>query len=89
MREIPDPFTKKAHPCMRGSCLPELQTQLLVVFTAKTIGKQIANFLKPFAFQAVQVRHVSLVFVCVFVSFVLIFTRLLDSSSGPTRTSTS
>ena len=54
MREIPDPFTNKAHPCAGGSCLPELQTQLLVVFTAKTIGKQIANFVKPFAFTALQ-----------------------------------
>lgn len=54
MREMPDPFTQKAHPCDTGSCLPELQTQMLIVFTAKTIGKQIANFLKPFAFSTLQ-----------------------------------
>ena len=54
MREIPDPFTSEAHPCDTGSCLPELQTQMFIVFTAKTIGKQIANFLKPFAFSALQ-----------------------------------
>lgn len=54
MREIPDPFTSEAHPCDTGSCLPELQTQMLIVFTAKTIGKQIANFLKPFAFSTLQ-----------------------------------
>jgi|EP01046_Picozoa_sp_COSAG06_P012677 hypothetical protein len=55
MREIPDPFTHEAHPCASGSCLPELQTQMLIVFTAKTIGKQIANFAKPFLFSALQI----------------------------------
>ena len=35
MREIPDPFTNKPHPCKGGSCLAELQLQLMVVFTAK------------------------------------------------------
>ena len=54
MREIPDPFTEEAHPCETGSCLPELQTQMIIVFTAKTLGKQIANFLKPFAFSTFQ-----------------------------------
>jgi hypothetical protein len=38
MREIPDPFSKKPHPCEGGSCLSELQMQLIVVFSAKTVG---------------------------------------------------
>ena len=54
MREIPDPFSSEAHPCDTGSCLPELQTQMFIVFTAKTLGKQLANFMKPFAFSALQ-----------------------------------
>ena len=41
MREIPDPFSKKPHPCTGGSCLSELQIQLIVVFSAKTVGKQV------------------------------------------------
>jgi hypothetical protein len=51
MREVVDPITKKAHPCENGNCLPELQTQLLVVFTGKTIGKQIAYTIRPFLFK--------------------------------------
>ena len=54
MREIPDPFSKKPHPCAGGSCLAELQIQLIVVFSAKTVGPQIANTLKPFLFKAGQ-----------------------------------
>jgi hypothetical protein len=45
-----DPFSNTAHPCKKGSCLDELQLQLVVVFTAKTIGKQVFNLLKPFLF---------------------------------------
>jgi hypothetical protein len=48
MRGIPDPFSGVAHPCEGGSCLSELQKQLLVVFSTKTLGKQVANTLKPF-----------------------------------------
>ena len=41
MREMKDPFSGQSHPCDGGNCLPELQTQLLVVFTTKTFGKQV------------------------------------------------
>ena len=41
MREFSDPVSGKPHPCDGGNCLPELQMQLMVVFTGKTIGKQI------------------------------------------------
>eukprot|EP01051_Picozoa_sp_SAG22_P008356 SAG22_NODE_632_length_8376_cov_4.201160_5_plen_122_part_00 len=51
MREIADPVSGKAHPCHNGNCLPELQMQLMVVFTGKTMGKQIAYTLKPFVFK--------------------------------------
>ena len=36
LREVKDPISRKAHPCHLGNCLPELQTQLVVVFTGKT-----------------------------------------------------
>ena len=52
MREIPDPFSGNAHPCKGGSCLAELQLQLLVVFTTKTMGKQVGNSVKPFVASA-------------------------------------
>eukprot|EP01052_Picozoa_sp_SAG31_P032663 SAG31_NODE_3603_length_4080_cov_2.228586_2_plen_461_part_00 len=48
MREFKDPVSGKSHPCENGNCLSELQMQLMVVFTGKTIGKQIAYTLKPF-----------------------------------------
>lgn len=51
MREIKDPISGSSHPCDKGNCLPELQMQLLVVFTGKTLGKQIAYTLKPFFFK--------------------------------------
>ena len=51
MRELKDPISGTAHPCAGGNCLPELQYQLMVVFTGKTIGKQIAFTLKPFVFK--------------------------------------
>ena len=54
MREIPDPFSKEAHPCEDGSCLSELQFQLLVVFSFKTIGKQIGFTLRPFLFKGAK-----------------------------------
>lgn len=54
MREIPDPFSKEAHPCEEGSCLSELQFQLLVVFSFKTIGKQLGFTLRPFVFKAIK-----------------------------------
>jgi hypothetical protein len=54
MRELVDPITKAAHPCENGNCLGELQTQLLVVFTGKTIGKQIAYTLRPFVYKWFQ-----------------------------------
>ena len=33
----------EAHPCDGGNCLPTLQMQLAVVFTGKTIGKQVID----------------------------------------------
>eukprot|EP01050_Picozoa_sp_SAG11_P005616 SAG11_NODE_403_length_9745_cov_11.110305_2_plen_261_part_00 len=54
MREIPDPFSKESHPCAGGSCLAELQIQLVVVFSAKTVGKQIFNTLKPFMYRTIK-----------------------------------
>jgi hypothetical protein len=51
LREVKDPITRKPHPCEGGNCLPELQTQLIVVFTGKTIGKQLAYTIKPFIFK--------------------------------------
>eukprot|EP01043_Picozoa_sp_COSAG02_P026908 COSAG02_NODE_1564_length_11912_cov_7.524676_2_plen_1114_part_00 len=51
LREVKDPITRKPHPCHLGNCLPELQTQLIVVFTGKTIGKQIAYTIKPFVYK--------------------------------------
>ena len=51
MREFKDPLSGKSHPCEDGNCLPELQMQLMVVFTGKTMGKQIAYTLKPFVFR--------------------------------------
>ena len=54
MREIPDPFTKKSHPCEEGTCMSELQFQLLVVFSFKTIGKQIGFTLRPFVYKAIK-----------------------------------
>ena len=52
--EIPDPFSGEAHPCEGGSCLDELQTQLMVVFSLKTVGKQVGYTLRPFVFKALQ-----------------------------------
>ena len=54
MREIPDPFSKKPHPCEEGTCMSELQFQLLVVFSFKTVGKQIGFTLRPFVFKALK-----------------------------------
>ena len=51
LREIKDPISKAAHPCQFGNCLPELQVQLIVVFTGKTLGKQFAYTLKPFIYK--------------------------------------
>ena len=51
LREFKDPITRQPHPCHRGNCLPELQTQLIVVFTGKTIGKQLAYTIKPFIYK--------------------------------------
>ena len=51
LREIKDPISKAAHPCQYGNCLPELQVQLIVVFTGKTLGKQFAYTLKPFIYK--------------------------------------
>ena len=56
LREIKDPITDAAHPCAGGNCLPELQTQLIVVFTAKTIGKQLALSITHGVGAAVQVQ---------------------------------
>jgi hypothetical protein len=52
LREVKDPVTRKSHPCEGGNCLPVLQTQLIVVFTGKTLAKQVAFTLKPFIFKA-------------------------------------
>eukprot|EP01051_Picozoa_sp_SAG22_P009632 SAG22_NODE_815_length_7037_cov_6.192130_5_plen_482_part_00 len=51
LREVEDPISGRAHPCEGGNCLRTLQMQLAVVFTGKTIGKQIAYTLKPFVFK--------------------------------------
>jgi hypothetical protein len=51
LREVKDPISKAAHPCLNGNCLPELQIQLIVVFSGKTIGKQLAYTMKPFIFK--------------------------------------
>ena len=51
LREVKDPISREPHPCAGGNCLPELQAQLIVVFTGKTIGKQVAYTLKPFIFK--------------------------------------
>ena len=37
LREVPDPVTNQPHPCDGGNCFPELQMQLAIVFTGKTI----------------------------------------------------
>ena len=34
--------------CSRGSCMAELQWQLLIVFTGKTVMKKIVEMSKPF-----------------------------------------
>ena len=54
LREVKDPISGAAHPCAEGNCLPELQAQLIVVFTGKTISKQLMFTLKPFIFKFVQ-----------------------------------
>ena len=51
LREVEDPISKAAHPCLHGNCLPELQIQLIVVFSGKTIGKQLSYTMKPFIFK--------------------------------------
>ncbi len=51
MREIEDPISKASHPCHEGNCLPELQMQLIIVFSGKTVGKQIAYTMKPFVYK--------------------------------------
>jgi hypothetical protein len=51
LREVEDPISGQSHPCPGGNCLPELQMQLLVVFTTKTMGKQVMFTLKPFVFK--------------------------------------
>ena len=51
LREVEDPISKAAHPCHEGNCLPELQMQLIIVFSGKTMGKQIAYTMKPFIFK--------------------------------------
>ena len=50
-REVKDPISNAAHPCLGGNCLPELQAQLLVVFTGKTLAKQASQTLKPFFYK--------------------------------------
>lgn len=63
LREIEDPFTGQTHPCEQGTCMSELQFQLLVVFSFKTIGKQIGFTLRPFVFKFVKLllanRHLN------------------------------
>ena len=54
LREVEDPISNAAHPCDGGNCLPELQFQMIVVFTGKTIGKQIALTIKPFVIGAIK-----------------------------------
>jgi hypothetical protein len=51
LREIEDPISNASHPCHDGNCLPELQMQLIIVFSGKTLGKQIAYTMKPFVFK--------------------------------------
>ena len=40
LRQLKDPFLGVSEVCAGGSCLGQLQTQLAVVFTAKTFGLQ-------------------------------------------------
>ena len=40
--------------CAPRSCLSELELQLLIVFSGKTVGKQIFFTVKPFVFALVQ-----------------------------------
>eukprot|EP01043_Picozoa_sp_COSAG02_P048445 COSAG02_NODE_4759_length_5019_cov_3.090650_2_plen_465_part_00 len=54
LREIEDPISGAAHPCEGGNCLPDLQQQLLVVFTGKTMAKQATQTLKPFIYKTVK-----------------------------------
>ena len=54
LREVKDPISNATHPCDDGNCLPVLQQQMFVVFTGKTIGKQIAFTLKPFVIRALN-----------------------------------
>ena len=52
LREIEDPIYKAKAPCEgEGGCLGELQIQLLIVFSGKTIGKQIFFTIKPFLYK--------------------------------------
>ena len=51
MREVSDPISGKPHPCPGGNCLPELQMQLIIVFSGKTLAKQLSYTLKPFIFK--------------------------------------
>lgn len=53
-REVPDPFFGEVHPCEKGSCMFELQFQLLVVFSFKTVGKQIGFTVRPFIYKAIK-----------------------------------
>ena len=43
--------------CATSSCLPELQEQLVVVFTGKTVFKQIAHTGKPFVKRCINQRR--------------------------------
>ena len=54
LREIKDPISGAAHPCEGGNCLPDLQQQLLVVFTGKTMAKQTTQTVKPFIYKTVK-----------------------------------
>ena len=47
MKHLEDPIWGKSDPCDR-SCLPAMQTQLLIVFTGKTLGGKVAELVLPF-----------------------------------------
>ena len=45
--------------CSRGSCMAELQWQLLIVFTGKTVMKKIVEMSKPFIKSCARHNHFS------------------------------
>ena len=48
LKHIPDPFFGGHEECPGGSCLKQIQFQLLIVFSGKTVGQKMAELLKPY-----------------------------------------